>query len=400
MNTLKILHLADLHLNAKTHGRYDPIRRIHSRSLDFFRSFDFLVQTALMEQVSAVVIAGDLFDTWNLDPVYIELFSNSIAPLLNNGIPIICIPGNHDMPTTATGTGLLTALSEFPFTLLHVFSKPDLYRVETREGILQILAFPWPRAGVNKWQCLEQINHLILETDRSPAHPLVFVGHLTIEGASYEGTEYSTWAGAQKDIIIPTTPFEDVGIDYVALGHLHEFQDLQTERANAPIVYPGTIERITFSDRNSEKGGVIVHLTVLHQAEYTRVITPAREFVQLEYYLPDDIHDPVVLMPDLPEKTDVLEGAIVKIKVTAESMPHYWSMRPKITQLLKTYGVQTIAPIEVMQEEQRREVSQEIPLRFGVAEQVHEYVHTNPNLVSHSERINQLTSELLERVHT
>jgi DNA repair exonuclease SbcCD nuclease subunit len=50
-----------------------------------------------------------------------------------------------------------------------------------------------------------------------------------------------------------------VVFDYVAAGHIHRHQVLESPCENGPpIVYPGSPERISFAERDEPKGAVLV----------------------------------------------------------------------------------------------------------------------------------------------
>ena len=66
MPTLRILHLADIHLGMENYGRVDPVTGLSSRLGDFLRSLDQALDWALDNDVHLVLIAGDIFK--NRDP--------------------------------------------------------------------------------------------------------------------------------------------------------------------------------------------------------------------------------------------------------------------------------------------------------------------------------------------
>jgi DNA repair protein SbcD/Mre11 len=88
---LRILHTADWHLG-KT---LENISRIDEQK-EFIDSLFTLCQK---EEVDLVIIAGDIFDTYNPSAKAEELFYSGLDRLNNNGKrPIVVIAGNHDNP--------------------------------------------------------------------------------------------------------------------------------------------------------------------------------------------------------------------------------------------------------------------------------------------------------------
>jgi exonuclease SbcD len=58
---IKILHFADAHIDLARQGRHDPESGLPLRVLDFLKSLDTIVDTAIDEKVDLVVFAGDAY---------------------------------------------------------------------------------------------------------------------------------------------------------------------------------------------------------------------------------------------------------------------------------------------------------------------------------------------------
>ena len=56
---MKLLHFSDIHIGMENYSKLDPETGLSTRLLDFFQTFDFIVEKAIEEQVDAVVFAGD-----------------------------------------------------------------------------------------------------------------------------------------------------------------------------------------------------------------------------------------------------------------------------------------------------------------------------------------------------
>jgi len=86
---LKILHTADWHLGK----RLQEYTRIEEQKL----VLDEIIQIADQEKVDLVLLAGDIFDSFNPSHEAVELLYKSLRKLSNNGHrPIFAISGNHD----------------------------------------------------------------------------------------------------------------------------------------------------------------------------------------------------------------------------------------------------------------------------------------------------------------
>jgi len=88
---MKILHTADWHLGK----RLERFSRLEEQK----EVLEEIVLIADEQQVDLVIIAGDLFDTYNPSSEAVEVFYRTLKRLSNGGKrAIIAIAGNHDSP--------------------------------------------------------------------------------------------------------------------------------------------------------------------------------------------------------------------------------------------------------------------------------------------------------------
>ena len=88
---MKILHTADWHLGKKL----ETIPRIEEQKT----VLEEICEIADREAVHAVLVAGDLFDTFNPSSEAEELLYKTLKRLSKNGRrAVIAIAGNHDSP--------------------------------------------------------------------------------------------------------------------------------------------------------------------------------------------------------------------------------------------------------------------------------------------------------------
>ena len=91
---MRILHTADVHLDAAFASHSDDLRRkLRNASRT---AFTRLVDHALMERVDALVIAGDLFDGERLSFQTERMLLDQLGRLTASGIPVVYATGNHD----------------------------------------------------------------------------------------------------------------------------------------------------------------------------------------------------------------------------------------------------------------------------------------------------------------
>ena len=94
MEALRILHLADVHLDTAFHGRDEPLRR---KLRDACRqAFSAAVDVAIERNLHALLIAGDLFDNERLSFATERFLLGEMARMHDVGIPVFYATGNHD----------------------------------------------------------------------------------------------------------------------------------------------------------------------------------------------------------------------------------------------------------------------------------------------------------------
>jgi exonuclease SbcD len=100
---MKFLHAADIHLDSPLHGleRYEgaPVAELRGATR---RAFDNLVDLAIEEEVSFVLLVGDLYDGDWKDYNTGLYFSRRMAWLREAGIRVFIVAGNHDAASQIT----------------------------------------------------------------------------------------------------------------------------------------------------------------------------------------------------------------------------------------------------------------------------------------------------------
>ena len=302
---MKLLHCADIHLGYETHGRLDPATGLNTRLLDFRRCFDAMVARALEEDIDVFLFAGDAYRTADPTPTQQKQFAEALRPVAEAGIPIVMIVGNHDHPVSfgkASSVDIFGVLEGN----VEVFSTPTFRGpdrpIETKAGPLQLIALPWPIRSkiLSKEAYRKKTPHEIraviegFYTDfvassaarLDPSMPAVVAAHLTVQGAELSGSERSSLVAHEATFTVgQLTP---PGVDYVALGHIHRYQDRNREAFERgdgpPVVYASSIERISFKEHDARKGFVLVDIEPGRERRtaYAFVDTPARRFLPIE----------------------------------------------------------------------------------------------------------------------
>jgi exonuclease SbcD len=298
---ITFIHTADIHYGVENYGRVDPKTGIHSRLLDFDRAFNFCIDAAIERKVDFFLFSGDAYKTPHPSQTQQKLLIESFFRLYDAKIPAIIVVGNHDHPLSFGKANALDIFSTLPVDGFHVVSKPTTIHLETKNGPINVVGIPWPTrntvsiAEKHLHKTAHEITsyiskaiaHIIKDQAAAldPQVPAVLAGHLTVSNGIFSGSEKRAIFGTDP-ILLPSQlaiePF-----DYVALGHLHRYQDLN-KNGYPSVVYAGSIERVDFGERKEAKGFCLVSIPKKGTCSHEFIKTPTRDFIQIEVKLKEN----------------------------------------------------------------------------------------------------------------
>ncbi len=371
----------------ENYGRIDPKRGIHSRLIDFEKALNFCIDFAIEKEVDFFLFSGDAYKTANPTPTHQRLLMDCFLRLYKANIPVVIVIGNHDNPLSFGKAHALDIFGQIPLEGFHVIGKPTTLRLETKSGPVQIVGIPWPTRNtislsnehmhVSATEITEYISAGVTKIIASLAAglddslPAVLAGHLTVSSGIFSGSEKRAIYGTDP-MFLPSqlgiAPF-----DYVALGHLHRFQDLNNSRI-PPIVYSGSIERVDFGERKEDKGFVYVTIEEKEMTTYEFIKTPTRPFIQIEAHIYDPENQTEQLITEI-EKYD-LEGAIIKILY---HLPAHTKDRIDLSKVQKACSAAWytvgIFPVRAIETRERRAALQ---IDMDVEHLLNAYIDTKP----------------------
>ncbi|MBI2020383.1 exonuclease SbcCD subunit D [Candidatus Daviesbacteria bacterium] len=303
---MKILHFSDIHIGMENYGKLDPQTGLSSRLLDFFQTFDFIVETAIKEQVDAVLFAGDAYKTRDPNPTQQRGFGERIRKIAKK-IPVILVVGNHDTSNAEGKANTLDIYSALEIDNVYVSRKIEYLKIPTKSGALQVITLPWLHKNDYK-TAGEKLKLLYEKIDLSS--PAIFLSHCEIEGASF-GSEKGM--AIANDVTIPLPLLQDKRLSYVALGHLHKHQVLSKDPL---IVYSGSPQRIDFGEEKEEKGIILVEIGSI--ANFRFIPTNARKFLTITVNLKSSDQNPTQTIVNEILKNDITE-AVVRLIINIPS---------------------------------------------------------------------------------
>ena len=298
----RFLHAADIHLDSPLQKlaayEHAPVERIRDASRAALAA---MVDLAVQQRVDAVLIAGDLYDgNWTDHNTGLQ-FVRQAARLIDEGISVLVIRGNHDAASVIT-TSL--ALPDNPDGSPIMI---DAARTEAREiesaGLM---------VHARSFATRVEADNMAIDYGR-PVGGLTNVGmlHTSLAGAEGHDTYSPTTAGY----------LTDKGYDYWALGHVHIRANHQTGDG-PPIVFPGNLQGRHIRE-TGPKGCMIVDVDASHRCTPTfHPLGDVRwERLSIDGETidrPDDVVDRVADWLD-GEMGDARELLIVRVEVTGVS---------------------------------------------------------------------------------
>jgi exonuclease SbcD len=295
---INFIHTADIHFGVENYGKIDAKTGIHTRLLDFENALNFCIDYTIAQKADFFIFTGDAYKTANPSPTQQKLLMRCLLRLYAHKIPVIIIVGNHDHPLSFGKANSLDIFGNLPIDGFHVVSKPQIINLTTKNGPVQIVGIPWPTRNtvtISDQQLFKSaseitdyianlvsqlITHFASQLD--PHIPAILGGHLTVSSGIFSGSEKRAIYGTDP-VLLPSQlaikPF-----DYIALGHLHRYQDLNAG-SHPAIVYAGSIERVDFGERKEEKGFCHVTITNKQTTTHQFIPTPTRPFIQIDITL-------------------------------------------------------------------------------------------------------------------
>lgn len=305
-----------------SHGRLNPETGFNTRLEDFVKSLSLCIDRALAEPVDLVLFGGDAFPDATPAPFVQQAFASQFRRLVDAQIPTVLLVGNHDQHSQGQGGASLCIYRTLGVPGFVVGDRFGTHHIQTRSGPVQVITLPWLTRSTlltrpeTEGVSLAEINLLLIERLRTamegeirrlnPEVPTVLLGHLMLDNAAY-GAERLLAVG--KGFTIPLSLLTRPCFDYVALGHVHRHQNLNKSN-DPPIVYPGSIERVDFSEEKEDKGFVMVKLE-RGSVQWEFCPLPVRTFRTIEVDICGSA-DPQSALLKAIEKKDI-QDAVVRL---------------------------------------------------------------------------------------
>lgn len=291
---MKILHTADWHLGK----RLQEFSRLEEQKL----VLEEIIQIADQEEVDLVLLAGDIFDTFNPNHEAVELLYKTLKKLSKDGQrPVVAISGNHDstqfveapdplaremgiffysrydsvIPVRKLDNGIEVTRSEpgfveiclpkynFPIrVILAPYANEVLLKTYLGEGDREA---EFREVLANKWG-------KIADTYCDEKGVNIFMGHFFFmkEGGPVEPEPESErpilHIGGTQALFTHNIPNQ---VQYAALGHLHRYHAVG--KNPFPVVYSSSPLAYSFSEAEQQKQVIIIRAEPGKAVDYRAV---------------------------------------------------------------------------------------------------------------------------------
>ncbi|AGH43204.1 exonuclease subunit SbcD [Paraglaciecola psychrophila] len=270
---MKLLHTSDWHLGQSFFTK--------SRKDEHQAFINWLLMQVEQQQVDAVIIAGDIFDTGTPPSYAREMYNQFVVDMQQLNCVLVVLGGNHDSVSTLNESKqILACLNTFVVASTGIAIDEQVFTIPDKSGQpgAILCAVPFIRArdvlqstagetGLQKrqalgdaikqhYQTLYQI--ALLKQKEQKANglniPIIATGHLTALGVSQSESVRDIYIGTLDGFAADGFP----PADYIALGHIHKPQIVAKSEH---IRYCGSPIPLSFDELGTQKQVMLVEFS-------------------------------------------------------------------------------------------------------------------------------------------
>ena len=269
---MKLVHLSDLHLGKRVYeySMLDDQRYILQEILEIVDR----------EKPDGVLLAGDIYDKQMPSIEAVKLFDFFLEQLVQRQQKVFIIGGNHDsIDRISFASPLLQKSGVYiaraydgktePVVLEDDYGSCNLYLLPFVKPV-QVAQF-FPEEEIRDYT--DAVGAVVRQMQMDYSVRNVLVMHQYVAGASRCESEETSIGGLDD---VSANVLE--GIDYVAMGHIHNPQKVGKET----VRYCGTPLKYSFSEVHHQKSVTIVELREKGEVEIRTIpLIPLRDFYEI-----------------------------------------------------------------------------------------------------------------------
>ncbi|MGO2303172.1 MAG: exonuclease subunit SbcD [Providencia sp.] len=283
---MRMIHTSDWHL-----GQYFFTK---SRAAEHQCFLNWLIEQVTLHQVSAVIVAGDIFDTGSPPSYARELYNKFIVDLQKTGCQLVILSGNHDSVSVLNESSAL--LAYLNTSVITSGAEPNIITLMDNQGLPSglVCAIPFLRprdiqisiagqSSEEKQLSLQtaindyyQASYQLAVAQRETLGldiPIIATGHLTVVGAALTDSVRDIYIGTLD--AFPSGAFPPA--DYIALGHIHRPQVIGGQQH---IRYCGSPIPLSFDEAQQQKSVCLVEFNGSTLTDITQLPIPISQPLQ------------------------------------------------------------------------------------------------------------------------
>lgn len=331
---MRIIHTSDWHLGQNFMGK--------SRAAEHKAFLEWLLQQIDAQQVDAVIVAGDIFDTGSPPSYAREIYNRFVVEMQQRACPLIVLGGNHDsVAMLEESRELLACLNTRVIPSVMQNPQDQIVVLNDKQGLpgAIVCAIPYIRprdvvlsqagqSGRDKQREMQQAiaEHYATVFDLAQKQhkaicqqagveklPIIATGHLTTVGASTSDSVREIYIGTLD--AFPASAFPPA--DYIALGHIHQSQKVAKSEH---IRYSGSPIPLSFDETGRAQGKSVLQVDFAKGklAEVTPLQAPEFQSMQLIKGNLDSIELALQGFADTHQKEEAAAVTWLDILVEAE----------------------------------------------------------------------------------
>lgn len=260
---MKFIHIADMHFDTPFRLLSDRSNLGEIRRLDQRKAFKKMIEYIKQNEIPYLFITGDLYDNDYIRESTIQYINNLFKEIPETKIYIT--PGNHDP-----------------------YIKNSYYETYQWNGNVKIFTGKIEKIenedvniygyGFEDFYCNKPKIEEIKIEDKQKLN--ILLTHANLDGSDTIKNQYNN---------ISTKKLEEIGFDYVALGHIHK----RNIEENTNIIYPGSTISLGFDELgthgmvigNLEKGKIQLEFIPLDEKELKEQELNISEIAEVEELL-------------------------------------------------------------------------------------------------------------------
>lgn len=312
----KHIILGDVHLGKGAGiGKPGSGGKLNSRIQDQLNLLDWVLQTAIDNNVYSIIITGDIYEEPRPHPALIQFFMAWLKHCEKEGIQVDIIVGNHDI--VKTGSYTVSALDIIPAVeLTHATTHKDITTLHF-DGVSFTL-LPYRDRRMYDADSPQTALNLLIDEFKDEAGKIpsdnrrVLIGHFALKGALYVGDELDDML---NEIFCPLTIFKDW--EYVWMGHIHKPQVM----LQSPyIAHIGSMDRSDFGKGETGHDKVIILFDSDKKVPFEEIVIPTRSLRKVEIAVPSDKDSTDFVINELHalNNEQTLNESIVRIEIQLE----------------------------------------------------------------------------------